>query len=298
MTEHQHKNLSAGIISSITFFGFESLAILIGLSQTQIFIQTAIYIFLFHIFWIAFIFDLHLKHNQAISLSSAKFPSLFRQAVALRFKHFLNWRYSVHFLNYLVLPAITYWAVVILLYLNPFHPQEKQLIIVTSSFALTVAYWYTKRHLSAKLESRFVWFRILSWVKLFSVFLAYSAIYGIVRYFGLSGSAFIYATAAASFLLIYQALFAYGYHTAKLITLSLLGSIVLAVVGYWIYGLWSTEYYSAALVMLCCYNLLWGLIHHSVDHTLNRRIIVEYLVLAILILSIILASHNFHTRII
>ena len=50
--------------------------------------------------------------------------------------------------------------------------------------------------------------------------------------------------------------------------------------------------------MLAVYNTLWGLLHHYLDQTLTRRVVLDYLMMAVFVISVLLASHNFHQQII
>ncbi|MBI4363401.1 MAG: hypothetical protein HY545_00960, partial [Candidatus Doudnabacteria bacterium] len=46
------------------------------------------------------------------------------------------------------------------------------------------------------------------------------------------------------------------------------------------------------------YNTFWGMLHHHLEKTLTKKIVVEYLFMMALILSILFASHNFGARVI
>jgi len=74
--------------------------------------------------------------------------------------------------------------------------------------------------------------------------------------------------------------------------------MVMALVSAWVYLNWNTEYFTAGLVMLAVYNTLWGILHHYLDKTLNRKVAFEYLVMMVFVISFLFASHNFNQRII
>jgi hypothetical protein len=298
MTNTQHKILSTTIISVVTFLGFEALSILLGLDQLHAFITTAIYLFLFQIFWISFLFDLHLKDRTSVALSSAHFRKLFKDALVKRFDHLKNLSFLKHYLNYSVLPTIIYWSAIGLMYLNPFYGRLKQIILMVSTIVLTIVYWYMKKHLTSKLEASNAWIRALYVFKLTAVFLFYSAMIGLVFYFGLSPQILFYGLLIGTFLLIHQALYSYGYHSYKLLVTSLIFSLAISIVGIWVYRTWSAEYFTAGLVLLALYNTFWGLVLHYVERTFNSKIALEYFILLILVMSILLASHNFGTRVI
>lgn len=297
MTEHQHKILSALIISVITFLGFDALFLIVGLYQIHIYLQVAIYIFVFHIFWITFMFDLHLRNRVPASISSLRFWHMVGTAFVQRFEHFKKWQYIRHYLNYLILPSLIYWAVVVLLLLNPFYSGLKQAIIIVGSYILVVVYWYMKEHLTFKLEHTNNWLKTLAAIKLIGAFLVYSAVLGLVWYHGLSSTMLFYLIAATSFAIMYQALFSHGYHSPGTILTILLSSIAISFVSLWIYHNWNYQYFTAALVLLAVYNLVWGFVHHYLDKTISTSMIVEYILLTVLFISILVATHNFAVRI-
>jgi hypothetical protein len=297
MNQHQHKILSSLIVTTITFLGFESLSVIIGLNQVSAFTTTAIYLFLFHIFWIAFVFDLHLKRLSPASFTSARFGALVRQALLARFEHFFNWKYFRHFINYFILPSILFWATTVLLFLNPFANQLKQALVIISTFAFAVAYWHMKEHASAKFEAHKSWLPVLATIKLFVAYIAFSAVIGFSWYFDLGREMVFYYVLAVSFFLIHQALFSYNYNKPKLVFFTIAASALIAWVGLWVYGNWTYQYFTGGLVLLALYNTIWGFIHHSLDKTFTTKIALEYLILGLLVVSIIFATHNFGTQI-
>lgn len=235
MNSHQHKILSTFIISAITFLGFEALSLIIGINQTSAFITSAVYLFLFHVFWIAFIFDLHLKHTASVDLESAEFRHILGKAISLRFQHFFNFKFLRHFFNYFVLPSILYWATVVLLFLNPFNDNLKQILIICSTAVFALSYWHLKEHLSAKLEAHSRWLRVLAVAKFYGVYIAFAAVIGYSWYFALTVDIVFYYILAASFFLIHQALFSYNFHKPGLVLVSMVCSALIAVVGVWVY---------------------------------------------------------------
>lgn len=292
----QHKITSALIVTVITFLGFQALSVIIGLNQQQTFVSTAVYIFIFHIFWIAFVFDLQLKYRSSVGIVSAKFQNLVREALIVRFRHFFHWHYLRHYLNYLVLPTLLYWAVVILLFINPFAHQFKQAMIWSSTLVLTTFYWHMREHLTARIEMRYTALRILSALKLFAAYLVFAAAIGGVYYYGLDAHLLFYAIAGASFMLLHQALFQHDFGSPKLTLLILILSAIVAGVGVYISHIWNTEYFTAAMIVLAAYNTLWAFMHHTLDRTFSTKLAFEYLILAILVVSIIFATHNFSPR--
>lgn len=298
MTEHQNKIFSAFIISAVTFLGFEALSLILGYNEVEAFRTSAVYLFLFHVFWIAFIFDLHLKTAPSVDITSALFQDLFRRAIIQRFQHFYRWVFLRHFLNYFVLPTILFWSTVILLFLNPFRGELKQLVIIVSTISYALNYWHMKDHITANFSAHHPSVRFLVISKLLTAFMAYAALVGFAWYFGLSGSWIYVLILAVTFFLMHQALMIYDYHNSHLFLIVAGAAIVSAWVGVWVYHNWTYQYFTAALILLAVYNTVWGFLHHYLEKTFSSRVALEYLILGLLVVSIIFATHNFGTRII
>jgi hypothetical protein len=284
-TELKHKILSTLIVSLSTFLGFEAISYSLKIYQISTTLWLSLLIYFFHIFWLSFIFDLHLKNR-----SGKEFMQ--------RVEHFKRWEYLRHYQNYLVLPGLLYWSTVVLLFINPFDAALKQVLLITSTAALAVAYWYMKEHLSRKLEVKHEWLKVLSIVKLFAAFFVYAAVIGVTIHNGFDTFFLGCAIFTLTFLLIYQALFAYNFLNFRIIFIIVLIAIVLTLVSVWVYSVWNAEYFSAALILLAVYNTLWGLLHHYLDKTLSKAVAFEYVLMMIFVVTFVLASHNFQPRVI
>lgn len=300
VSEQNHKFLSTLIISIGTFLGFAAVSFIIGIYQLKTALYVALYVYAFHIFWLTFLFDLHLKKRAVLATARINFSGakLLLQAFKQRLDHLRQWKYLRHYQNYLVLPGLLYWASVILIFLNPFNSTLKQLIVFSASIAMSVAYWYMKEHISRRLEAQDNWIRVLSLVKLFAAFLMYSAVIGVTRHYGYDVDFLLPAVITVTFLLIYQALFQHKLLNFQIFIWIVIISLAMGLVSLWVYNNWNTEYFTAGLVMLGVYNTLWGILHHHLDRTLTGKVIFEYLVMMALILSFLLASHNFNQKVI
>lgn len=298
--EQKQKYLSTLIVTSGAFLGFEALSYIMGIYQLRSSIVVSFYIYAFHIFWLTFLFDLHFKKRGVIANARLNYKGvkMFWEAFKDRISHVRKWEYLRHYQNYLVLPGIIYWSVVILMLLNPFNGTLKQLIVFSSTFAMSVAYWFMKEHISRKLEHEEHWIKILSLVKLFAAFLVYSATLGVTFYFGFEPLFLFASTLTVTFLLVYQALFQHRLLTFKIFMAIICIALMMGIVSIWVYSNWSTEYFTGGLVMLAMYNTLWGILHHYLDKTLSRRVLFEYLVMTVFIISALFASHNFNQRVI
>ena len=299
VSQQNHKYLSTLIVSIGAFLGFEAISYAFGIYQLKATLYLTFYIYAFHIFWLTFLFDLHLKKRAILATARINYKggAMVWEACKQRVDHLRNWEYLRHYQNYLVLPGLIYWSTVVLMYLNLFNHSLKQLLVVTSTLAMSVAYWFMKEHVSRKLEHDVSWIRILSLVKLYAAFLVYSALMGTTRYFNFDFNFLILSVLTLTFLLIYQALFQHKLLTFVAFLSTVMIAIVMAFVSFWVYVNWNSEYFTAGLVMLAVYNMLWGVLHHRLENTLTRKIFWEYFAMMLLIVSFLLASHNFNQRI-
>jgi hypothetical protein len=299
MNETKNKILSNIIVTTGAFLGFEALSFSVGVYQIKIYVFLAFVIYFFHIFWLTFLFDLHLKKRGVLANAKLnhKGMKMVWEAFKNRVEHVKNWHYWQHYQNYLILPGVAYWSVVVLLFLNPFKHSLKQLIIISATFSLSVAYWFMRAHVSRKLESHESWISILALVKLFAAFLIYSAILGLAWYYGFDWTVIFYSIFALTFLLIYQALFQHNLFRFQVAVGVFAISIFVGLVALWVYAFWGGEYFTGGLVMLAFYNTLWGSIHHYLDKSLTRKVAFEYVFMMILVISILMAGHNFNERV-
>ena len=298
--EQKQKILSTLMVTVGAFLGFEAISFVFGLYQLKIGLYLSFYIYAFHIFWLTFLFDLHLKNRGVIANARLNHRGLKMvwEAFKDRCAHVRRWEYIRHYQNYLVLPGLIYWSTVVLLFLNPFKWQLKELIVISSTVALNVAYWYMKEHISRKLEARDHWIKVLAIVKLFAAFLVFSALVGTTQYFNFGSDFLLMSTLTVTFLLVYQALFQHNLLNFQIFLWIVIISLIMSAVSLWVFSSWNAEYFTAGLVMAAVYNMLWGVLHHHLDKTLTRQVVFEYLVMMVLILSFIFASHNFNQRVI
>ncbi|MEO8065742.1 MAG: hypothetical protein ABI643_02710 [Candidatus Doudnabacteria bacterium] len=298
--EQHQKYLSASIATFGALLGFEAVSYITGIYQLKIAVLLSFYVYAFHIFWLTFIFDLHLKKRGVLAEASVNFKGakMVWEAFKERFSHIRRWEYLRHYQNYLVLPGLIYWSTVVLILLNPFNITIKQFMVVSSTIALAVAYWFMKEQISRRMEVLHHWIRLLSVVKLFTAFLIYSAIVGVTIHFGYDAFFLFTAASSVTFLLIYQALFQHNLLNFSIFIWIVIIALAMGLVSLWVYSFWNYEYFTAGLVMLAVYNMFWGLLHNHLDKTLSRVVVFEYLAMMALLITILLATHNFNQRVI
>lgn len=299
MSEQKNHFLSVLIVSIGGFLGFEALSLIIGLYQPEIYLKVAFWVYIFHVCWLTLMFDLHYKKRGI--LTNLRFTHsgwrLIGHAFKERFEHVKKWEYLRHFQNYLILPGIIYWSVVVMLFLNPFRQVVKQIIVLLASLGLTIVYWYFKKVFSKKMESHEPWIKILGLVKIFAAFYVFAGCLGLAWYFNLGGIIVWSVIFSLSFLLLYQALFQHSLLYFRILLLAVVIAIFVALVAVIVYNYWETNYLTGAMVVLAVYNSLWGMLHHHLDRTLTKKLAFEYVLIMFLAISILLASHDFGAKV-
>lgn len=268
-------------------FGFESAGLAFAANQAAAFFKIAFYVYIFLVIWQMFVFDLNLKKS---------LPELVK-----RFWYLAEKQHWIHFQNYLILPAAVYWAMVVVIYLNPFDFRQNQIWAIFSTLALAISFWYLKTVFYAHKENPGLPRDLIFAAKLYASFLAFAAALGAVRYFDLGrddGWLFALAAFCVTFVLMYQALFQHHYVGFGQLRYLLLAAAGIGLAGYFLYYLWNVNYFSGALVLAAGYNTIWGIIHHKyLDRDLRREIVYEYLAVLFVILVIVFGTTNFAEKI-
>jgi hypothetical protein len=299
MTERNHKILSNIIITTKTLIGFQILVYLAAIYQFNTYFHVAVYFFAFHIFWLAFLFDLRFRERGVLGNIKLNHRglSVFWQAFKARVRHIFNWHNFTHLLAFLVLPNLIFWSTVVLISLNPFREQVKQFIVLGGTIAIGTAYWYFNERFTRKLEVHEFGLKLLNLVKLYAAFLVFSALLGLTWYFGLGTDFLVMSIFVFSFLLLYQALFQHRLFRlwSEIYILGIAG--LCSLVGLWLYNFWNAQYFTGGLVILAVYNAFWGILHHFLDRSLTSKIVWEYLFLMLVIFSLLFATHDFAARV-
>ncbi|OGE73663.1 MAG: hypothetical protein A3I07_02100 [Candidatus Doudnabacteria bacterium RIFCSPLOWO2_02_FULL_42_9] len=299
LNETKNKILSVLIVTLGAFFGFQAISTTLSLYQLNSGLYLSLYIYAFHLIWLTFMFDLHLKKRGVLANAKLNHTGVRMLWMALleRFEHLRNWHYFRHYQNYLVLPGIIYWGTVTLLLLNPFNIGLKQILVFSSTIAMAVAYWYMKEHVSRKLEHQDHWILVLSLVKLYGAYIIFASTVGVTFYFGFNAFFLSLSVLTLTFFLVYQALFQHRLLNFTIFFWILLIAVMMALVSFWVYSNWNSEYLTAGLVMLAVYNAAWGILHHRLDNTLTKKVAFEYLAMMVFIVTLVFAGHNFNQRI-
>ena len=284
MSKFNHKLLATAIIGVLTFFGLEVLSYTVGIYQIDNFFTQAFFLYAFLVFWLIFIFDIHIRDRAATEF-------------LVRIEHILNIRNFGHLVNSLVLPGLVYWPVVVLMFLNPFSGLIKQILVVTGSISLTFIYWYFTQTFSEKLEAHDLGLKILNLVKVYSAFLVFAASLGTAWYFGLGQGPVFQTVFLATFLLLFQALFQHRMINLKTDLWLILASLLIAGFAVLIFDFWNRNYFSGALVVAANYNLIWSLLHHYLEKNLTNKLAWEYILMTAVLISLVAVTQNFSAQI-
>jgi hypothetical protein len=295
-------------VTLTALFGFEAISVLAGIFQLSDFLQIALLLYVFLVILISLVFDLKLKLPKSWERSSyyykhskhrlKKILLIFWRAFKLRFHYLNNWMHWLHFQNYLILPAVLFWSVIALIFLNPFDDLRKQIFILCGTLMLAIVFWFFKTFFisyhSSSLEARSLMFA----VTVLTGFLSFSSTLGLVWYFGHSIWVFVFGVGGLGFLLLYQSLFRHSMlATSRNFKYAFLGGVFLAVVAYVIGNIWSVNYYSAGTLLAGCLYWYWS----NILQWLERRWILmralEYTLIFLLVVLFVLATTNFSARI-
>jgi hypothetical protein len=298
MNSFKHKIASVIISTVCLYFGFQALDLILGIYQIQTYFFVSWYVFAFHVFWLTFIFDLHLKRAGHMAHARVHFKGtrIVWEALKNRVRHLYHWNYLRHYLNYLILPSVLYWSVIVLMYLNPFQELFKDVLIIISTASMAVVYWYLKEVFSHHMELHQTGLKVLALVKVFTAYLAYTALIAVGWYYGLSLAVLLPVVFMITFLLVYQALFQHrllqDVYPAMLMFATLMALFFAAV-----FQNWNVNYYTAGLMVGVVYSGCWSILHRYLDRTLTWKILWEYAFMLLLLISLILATHDFQGRI-
>jgi hypothetical protein len=74
-------------------------------------------------------------------------------------------------------------------------------------------------------------------------------------------------------------------------------AIIQAGLGYFVYMYWGLNYFTAAVFQIAIYNFLWTCYHHYLEGDLTKKIFLENLFLALIIIVLVISNTNFKARI-
>jgi hypothetical protein len=294
VSERQHHAISVAAVTLISFIGLEGLAAMNNLYQPAQYVYLAIAVYAFQLLWLVFIFDLHFR-DRGTPIGDAE---SFLHALHVRFRHLYTWKNIRHLYNAAMLPGIIYWATVLLVGINFGHVELQQVLVVTSSVSLVVCYTLFKEIFRTKqLPVSNARFLLLYYAKLYAAWLAYAAALGVVWYYCFPAAAFYTLAFAVTFTLKYQALYQYNSLGFRNVALAAAVALAMCAVSYFVFAYWNVNYFSAGLLMAAVYNLMWGMLFHSVNQRFTRDNIFENLIIFVIMVVIVFGTTNFAERI-
>jgi len=308
--EHKtQKIVTAFLVALAVIGGFEIIINIINLNQPVLYLQAAFVVYFALLFLMGFLFDLHFKNRGSWQRAKLKHRSVIgrlqrafkisAEAFWDRVSHLRNWQYFTLLLDFLILPSFIYWATVSLFYVNLGNIQTQQLALWLSSAALILNYWYMHEAFHRKKEivdsDIFV---VLAVVKIYTAAVLFAASLSFLKYYCLEPSYFVLEIFCFTFLLIYQALFQHRLVNFKNIAIDFGISLVMAIIGYYVYVLWGFNYFTAAIFLAVCYNIFWGTFHYYLDRSLTLKAFLEVLFISLFIAAMVISTTNFRAQII
>jgi hypothetical protein len=308
MTQKTQKIISASAIGIVTVGGFEALIYILNLNQPVIYLNAALWIFLYLLFMIVFLYDLHIKRagtwqrakagraGSALGLESN--IRVIPYFLWSRFEHFRKWKYFTQWLHFLLVPGFIFWSTISLLYINFGIYKVQQIIALLSSLALVYDYWYLKEAFARGKEivDRDI-FIVLTVVKIYAAGVLYAASLSMLRFYCLPAAYFSIEVLCYTFLLVYVSLYQHRLVNWHTVGITALIALAMAGIGYFVYIYWGYNYFTAAVFMTVCYNLFWGVFHYHLDRALTRRAFLEILVISLLIAAMVTSITNFRAKI-
>jgi len=307
MKQRTQKIIAVSLIAIVAFGGFEALIYILNLNQPTIYLQTALWIFLYLLFNIVFFFDIHFKIPGSWQRAKTKHQNLVKglgrfvktafSALHDRFGHLRKWEYLKQWIYFLLLPGFIFWASVSLFYSNFGFYRNQQIIALFSGVALVAYYSYLKEIFNRKKEvvdsDIFI---VLSVVKIYTAGLLFAASMAMLRSYCLQPLYFSAEVFCYTFLLIYQALYQHRRTGWSTTLQTLLISLAMAVIGQLVYVYWGLNYFTAAVFLTACYNFFWGIFHYHLDRALTRRAFLEILVISLIMGGMVISVTNFNAR--
>lgn len=307
MKHNTQRIITSFLIALVTLGGFEVLIYILNLNQPAIFMQVAFWIFIYLVFKIVFLFDLHFKKRGSLERSRFKHQNvvagaeralkIYATALWDRVEHLRKWSYLRKWLHFLVLPTFIYWSAITLIYVNFGFGQIQQIVVLLAAGGLILYYWYLKecfyRQKDVVDSDIFIVLKILRICTAGALFAANMAI---LRRYCLDPWYFSAEVFCYTFLLIYVALYQGGKITGKNILYILLISLVMGIFGQFVYADWSYNYFTAAVFLTAVYNFYGELFHYHIDKALTRDVFWETFFVTIVVCFMVFSATNFSSR--
>ncbi len=297
------------VINAIAVIGsFQALINILNLNQPVIYLKTAAFFTVFLFLEVVLLYDLHFKIRGSWHRAKARHESVEHwlekrikvifSSLAERLRHLSDWKFIHTWMNYLLLPGLIFWSTIAIFYVNFGFIKIQQIFMALSSLAIILNYWYLKEiFLRGKEKVDQDVFVVLSVVKIYAGTVVFTACLALTRHYCLEPYLLFWAVVPLTFLLIYQALFQHRMINAKNLFISLCIALVMGGLAYVTLFFWSYNYFTAAVFLAACYNLMWGVFHYKLDHALTWHSFFEILIICLLVAGMIFSVTNFRAQI-
>jgi hypothetical protein len=204
------------------------------------------------------------------------------------FPYFINLPSSLTNIHLLILPTMLLWGSILSVFFL-FLPKDlllKQLVIFTSTILLYILIF----KLDYNVQSYSLLYQnVINLTIIFTIFLWYCLIFYFYLYFGWDKWVVMFSVLAVNSCISWQALLRKNISTLNLRAYMLIMALILCEIT-WAISFWPVVYLVGGLVLTCAFYVLWGLIQNKIDNTLNLKVILEYLSIALAILAVVLGT--------
>jgi hypothetical protein len=132
-------------------------------------------------------------------------------------------------------------------------------------------------------------YNILILSTILTSFLAYSVVWAFFRDLSTSIWLILLIFFFLTSLLFYQIFHLFGVLRKRSVIYALFSSLALTQIA-WILCFWPIEYFFSGILLTIVFYSFWGLIHHQLENTLTKMLVIEYVALSLVIFFIILRS--------
>jgi len=254
-------------------------------------------------------YDTHIqdqiKHPFSYALAELKdtnnflerYSHAFIRGFYYRFSHFLKGYSMKKHLHFLIQPTFLYWSVFSLLFFfgNFWFDQLLILCTVAIFFMIMASVSHIYKN-SFKIEDKHL--HILGMTKMVVVFLAMMASYAYYHFGYVLAYEGMMLCLSATVVLLYQ----YAWKTGELYKKiwawqAIFWSGLLNLGVYYLLARNSLNFFLSVTVLFSIYSICFGILKHYLKGDLNKKIVYEYLVVALVICSIIWANSFFSERV-
>ena len=201
-------------------------------------------------------------------------------AMGLPIKKWLSKEFFKHSV-YLILPLAFFISGNIFLILLESYKQIIIIAYVIIFFLIMMGIRGIILNLEYKIKPRLT-YNILISTTIITAFLGYATIWAFYFYFYFYFNFSVYLMLSLIFIftaiLFYQLIHLTGILGMRTFIFALIASLLITEIA-WLISFWPVEYIFSALLILVCFYVMWGVMHHKFEETLTKRLLFEYLII-------------------